>query len=392
MRVGIFTYGMESHLTGIGRYTVELLSALRESEPEFEIVLLNPYPHSELNLYRQYKQVAVPELAKLPWVLARGPSVLASVGRRIDLDVLHDPCGVAPFPLRGHDAWARVVTVHDAVPYLFPDMQPLLTNICFQTRVRWSRFTADAVLTVSACSKSDLVQAIGIEPDRVHVSPLGVHRPTQEELQRWRAGPGAFGQLAGSVPYFLFVGSINARKNVSRLLSALVAVRMRGSECRLLFVGPTPNLDQGVMQQARALGDSVRWIGYATEEQLHILYARAAAVVYPSLYEGFGLPVLEAMAHGTPVISSITSSIPEVAGGAALLVDPTDETAIAEAMRAVLNDPAAAVRFATLGYERASRFSWANTASATAAAYRAAIRKRGCDRDRRGRYTAPVRA
>ena len=371
MRVGVFTYGMDKQLTGIGRYTVELLQNLRRLSADVEILLLNPYPDSELPLYREFEQFAVPSLAKLPSALTVGAGVLERAARTLGLDILHDPCGIAPFPLLGamRGAWKRVVTVHDAVPFLFPRLQPLLTNLTFQTRVRWSRSSADAILTVSECAKRDLVRCMRVPESKVHVTELGTVRPTEGQIDAWRKRAGELRSFGIDKQYFLFVGSVNPRKNVARALIAFAGLVGAGVDVLFVFSGPRSRLPEDVAVQADALQGRVVWTGYMDEEQLHVLYANAACVIYPSLYEGFGLPVLEGMAHAVPVISSNTSSIPEVAEGAALLVDPENVPAIRQAMASVLAEPLLAKRLSVDGYERAARFEWPRTAEKTLRVY-----------------------
>ncbi len=371
MRVGVFTYGMNEQLTGIGRYTVELLNNLRRLAADVEIVLLNPYPDSQLAMYREFEQFAVPSLARLPVALTAGAGVLEGAARTLRLDILHDPCGIAPFPLVGsvRAAWKRVVTVHDAVPFLFPRLQPLLTNLTFQTRVRWSRSSADAILTVSECAKRDLVRCMRVPESKVHVTELGTARPTDGQIDAWRGRVAELRTWRIDRQYFLFVGSVNPRKNVARALAAFADIVGAGADVLFVFAGPRSRLPEDVAVQATALQHRVVWTGYLDNEQLHVLYANAACVIYPSLYEGFGLPVLEGMAHGVPVISSNTSSIPEVAGDAALLVDPQDGAALRHAMGSVLGEPSLAKRLGLAGYERAARFEWRRTAEKTLRVY-----------------------
>jgi glycosyltransferase involved in cell wall biosynthesis len=180
------------------------------------------------------------------------------------------------------------------------------------------------------------------------------------------------GRLGLDGPFILSVGARQARKNVPRLLEAFTALRARGSRHRLALAGPTlwsdPTLSAALARHG--LGDAVVALGYVDEQDLPALYSAADLFVLPSLLEGFGLPVLEAMACGTPVVCSNTSSLPEVAGDAALLVDPLDIGEIADAMARVLADAALAAELRRRGLERAARFSWQRTARATVAVYR----------------------
>ncbi len=374
MRLGVFTYGMDKQLTGIGRYTVEVLNHLRQIAPATEIILINPYRDSSLPIYKEFEQYFVPQLMRLPAVLTAGARTLEQAARALRLDILHDPCGIAPFPITGFSKgdWKRVVTVHDAVPLLYPKLQPALTRVTFQTRVRWSRFSSDAIVTVSESAKSDLIRTLKVPESKVHVTELATIQPSLDQIQRWRQQDlSGFGIRR---PYFLFVGSINPRKNVGRALQAFASLIDEGIDAEFVLAGPPQRLLETTVLPEQTKNRIVS-TGYLNDEQLHVLYANAVAVVYPSLYEGFGLPVLEGMAHATPVISSNVSSIPEVAGDAALLIDPNDTNAILNGMRAVLSDDSLASRLRQKGYKQATRFDWATTARKTLQVYNALLGK-----------------
>ena len=367
MRVGFLTYGMNETMTGIGRYTVELTRALRRLEPSLEIVLLNPYPDSPHPWYREFEVYPLPELRLLPATASLGNWALHRAAVKLDLGLLHDPCGVAPF-LTLPPRYRRIVTLHDAIPYIYPETQPRLTRLVFQTLVRAARYTADAVLTVSASAAEDLGRYTGIPAHKFFVTPLGVHPPTSPppaDLTLSRLGIRA--------PYLLYVGALHPRKNLGRVLAAFDLLRARGSAAQLVIVGPQSwgarDVLNLVTDRARE-NANVLFTGFLPDAALQALYRGARALVFPSLYEGFGLPALEAMAHGTPVISSATSSLPEVVGDAGLLVDPYLAPAIADAMHRLLQDEVLARRLGECGRIRARQFTWERTAQGTLEVYR----------------------
>ena len=369
MRVGFFTYGMEDRLTGIGRYARELTYALRGLDPTLEIILLNPYPGSPLPWYGDFPCEPLPALARLPAVLALGSAQLERAARRLHLDVLHDPCGIAPF-VAPRSQTRRVVTVHDAIPYRHPELQPALTRLVFQTLVRAARWTVDAVVTVSQSAGSDLMRYTGLPPSALHVTPLGTDHPRDSDLQAWRAAFPALAQRYGlTQPYVLHVGAVNARKNIGRLLDAMCTVRQHRPAVGLVLVGPDSPSLQALRGGAAWEPQAVRHLNYVGQETLHALYANAAAVAVPSLYEGFGLPALEAMAHEAPVVASDRSSLPEVVGDAGILVDPLNTAALAAALEQVLGPTSLGPELARAGRERARRFTWEATARATLAVY-----------------------
>ncbi len=366
MRVGFFTYGMKQTLTGIGRYAVELTRALKALEPNLDIVLLNPYPESELGWYKEFETYPVPQLQLMPYAASVGNLILHQTAKKLRLEILHDPCGIAPFVSPG--GYKKITTVHDAIPFIYPETQPLLTRLVFQTLIRASKYTADAVITVSEDAAKDLQKHIGIAPNKLHVTANGVHTAPmfskaqcQQTLQH----------LGISANYFLYVGALHPRKNLSRVLEAFTALSQ--ADTQLVIVGP-PSWGANetlaeILETAKA-SNRVIFTNYVSDEMLHQLYQSALALVFPSLYEGFGLPALEAMSHGTPVITSNVSSLPEVVGDAALLVDPKDVGAIRAALLRLLEDPALRQSLSIKGKARAATFTWQETARKTLEVYK----------------------
>lgn len=369
MRVGFFSYGMNERMTGIARYTVQLTYALKRLEPSLEVILLNPNPSSAHPWYKEFETYPLPNLRLLPSAASLGNLLLHQAARKLKLDILHDPCGIAPF-LFPTTSYKRVTTIHDAIPFIYPETQPLLTRAVFQTLVRSSRFTADAVFTVSTSAANDLRQHLKIPHDKLFVTPLGIELPEKisspEETQTLRQ------RLNITSPYFLYVGALHPRKNIGRTLEAFLSLRKRVQNVQLVIVGPPSWGADAVLRQVTdsAKGDTgIVFTGFVSDDDLHTLYQGARSLVFPSLYEGFGLPALEAMAHGTPVITSNTSSLPEVVGEAGLLVDPLSTTAIEEAMQHLLDDETLCNTLARRGLERAKLFSWESTAQKTLTAY-----------------------
>jgi len=272
-------------------------------------------------------------------------------------------------PPTGHPERA-VLVVHDLAFEVYPRTAPQIDE-------RWRRRFAravrrcGAVIVPSVSAKGDLVARHGIPEDRVHAIPHGVDAEAfaavpAEELARVRARYGIRG------PYVLFVGGLEPRKNVVALVRAFAA---SGIEASLVIAGGRvrwfPAEEARIFAEARRLPEPVRsrviMTGYVSEPDKRALIAGALALAYPSLYEGFGFPVLEAMAAGTPVLTSNVSSLPEVAGEDALLVDPKDEHAIAEGLRRIVEDTALRERLIGPGRARAAGFTWEATARATAA-------------------------
>jgi glycosyltransferase involved in cell wall biosynthesis len=265
-----------------------------------------------------------------------------------------------------------VFTLHDLIFLFHPETHKPL-NRWFLT-LMMPRFlrAADAVIAVSECTKRDAVRFYGIPEEKITVIYEGVNprfRPASPEtIAAVRARYGL------PEHFILYVGTIEPRKNLTALLEAFHHL-LATHDLRLVIVGKKGWLYEGFFRRLRELGleDRVIFTGYVPDEDLPAIYSAADLFVFPSLYEGFGLPVLEAMACGTPVICSNTSSLPEVAGDAALLVDPTDVRALAGAMERALTDEHLRSELMAKGLERARWFTWEKAAAKTLEVYRGVL-------------------
>ena len=276
-------------------------------------------------------------------------------------------------------ARARAVTIHDMVPFLFPE----LTEERFVEQHRAILGSIDReqdwIACNSECTKADFCGMTGMSAERVFVTPFAaaadVFRP---ERDRARIASVLARHGVGSRPYVLSLGTLEPRKNLARLIRAFFALveDRRWPELLLVLVGPTGWKAESLfasLDERPALRDRIVLTGYVPDEDLSALYSGARAFVFPSLYEGFGLPALEAMQCGVPVIASRTSSLPEVVGDGALTVDPADQDALAQAMLDVLSDAGLAEALVRRGLARASQFTWARTVESTVEAYRAML-------------------
>jgi glycosyltransferase involved in cell wall biosynthesis len=303
-------------------------------------------------------------LASRAWVELRRPRLPAAVLG--ELDLVHATSAAVP-PPRGSPL---VATVHDVAFRHFPQAYPASGRRFHERATRIAVGEAALVLVPSAATARDLERLYGLEPARVRVTPLGAD-PPPDPLDPAPARR-LLGRLGVRGPFLLAVGTLEPRKNLERLLAAFAVAAAELPEHQLVVVGPA---GWGrALPSAAAATARVVLAGSVDEMTLHGLYASADGLTYPSLYEGFGLPVLEAMAHGTPVLTSDRSSLPEVAGDAALLVDPADADAIAKGMVELVSDGELRARLAASGRRRAAAFSWSATAAATWAAYLEALR------------------
>jgi len=317
-------------------------------------------PWSEL-----ISSVIVPVRARnrVEWV--RGEQLmLPRLAGRARIDILHSLANTAP-------AWGqfrRIVTIHDLNYRLVPEAHLGVLGLGMRVLVPLAARQSQRIIVDAASTRDDLHRLLKIAPNKVDVVPLGVGTdgraaavPEPEIRARFSAG---------ARPIVLCAGAKRPHKNLMRLLGALAVIP---TERRPLLVLPgysTPHEDDLRRRAADlGLGNDVRFLGWIDPAELEGLYAAAACFIFPSLYEGFGLPVLEAMARGVPVACSGRGSLAEVAGDAALRFDPESESSIAAAIQRLLTDHAEAGRLRVAGYERAAAFTWEATATATLASY-----------------------
>jgi glycosyltransferase involved in cell wall biosynthesis len=254
-----------------------------------------------------------------------------------------------------------VVTIHDCIHLRFPQYLPnRAAHVYARTMMGFSARRSRRILTVSQASKDDIVHYLHVRPEKVEAVHNALDErlaapPTAEDLQRVRE------RYLLNGAFILYAGNIKPHKNVDRLIEAYSILRRRGVEhAKLVIAGEEiskyPSLRRLVHRFQ--LHQHVRFFGFVPEATLAALYRLASVFVFPSLYEGFGLPPLEAMAAGAPVVTSNVSSLPEVVGDAALLIDPMDAGAIAEAMGRVLSDPDLRADLIGRGHARVQAFSW----------------------------------
>jgi glycosyltransferase involved in cell wall biosynthesis len=340
---------------GIGTYVRNLLKTLARHPGDDTYVLLCRAADTEFvaalgprfeALCESAGNYSVREQVSVPMAL-----------RRARVDLFHAPHYVVS-PLT---PCPYVVTIHDCIHLRFPQYLPNRFAYTYaRTMMRLAARRAERILTVSNASKDDIVHYLKVPPDTVEVIYNGLDErlaatPTADDLARVRQ------RYQLTSPFILYAGNIKPHKNVDRLIEAYSILRRRGiTGTKLLILGDEiskyPNLRRLVHRFQ--LHQHVRFLGFVPDATLAALYRLASVFVFPSLYEGFGLPPLEAMAAGAPVITSNISSLPEVVGDAALLIDPMDAGAIADAMARVLCEPALREELQRRGRERITHFSW----------------------------------
>jgi glycosyltransferase involved in cell wall biosynthesis len=357
---------------GLEVYARELTTALAQRDDLRLTLLLNEL----LTRDPLWERLGEPVLVRgnprrrLDWVRAdqtRVPRVAARAG----VDVVHSLASTAPL----YGRFARVTTIHDLNYKLVPDSHFGLRGAGMRVLVPAAARRSHRLLTGSESTRSDLVRYLGVAPEKIDVAPHGVLvssdiAPTSAEAIR--------GQLdLGERPFVLSVSAKRPHKNLPRLFRALAAIPAERRPALVVPGYPTPHEEElHALSAELGIRDDVRMPAWLSAADLEGLYREAAFAVFPSLYEGFGLPVLEAMARGVPVASSNRSSLPEVAGDAALLFDPEIVEEIRDAMERLLHDSALAERLRTAGREQAASFTWAQAADLTVASYRRALGER----------------
>ena len=367
MRIALDCSAIPRQMAGAGVYSYQLVRALADIECGHEfVVFARPGLFDDLASDHERVRVAPVErsrVTRLAWEQAALPFLL----RRHGIDLLHSTHHHTP--VVAGSGVKRVVTFHDVTFLVLPERYPLVRRLYMSTLTRAAARVADAIITPSRSTRDDVVRVLAVNQDRITVIPYAAGPQYAPSDATAVARVRERYHLAGD--YILSVSSLEPGKNRPRLIQAIARLRNEGVDCRLAIAGQPGWRYEGEMELARelGLGDRVQYLGYVPDDDLPPLYSGAALLAYPSLYEGFGLPVLEAMACGTPVVAANTSATAEVAGDAALLVDPLDVDGLATAMRRLLSDETLRASQRARGLERAASYSWERTARATLALY-----------------------
>jgi len=369
VRIGFDARPVVARWTGMRTYTGRLVRELVKMAPELEVWLYFHLGEAEEGLFShprlRWRKVAAPFVWW--WTFFQLPAVL----RREGIALFHADYIVPPFA-----PCPTIVTMHDAISAMF--LEPsglrtrLVTNLLSLLSVHRSRF----VLVPSESARRDVARLFRVAEEKIVVTPYGVSeefRPLQKEEARQRVARrwGIKGRFVLTVNFF------RPRKNAPILAAAFRELRRRKVPIDwLVFVGVAPEtLKRCLCQVAAEAADRLLFTGYVSDEALPLLYNAAEVFAFPSRYEGFGLPVLEAMACGTPVVAGDAPAVNEIVGDAALLVPPNDWRRLAEALERVLTDALLAERLRQKGLSLAASYSWSRTAALTYRVYQAALHR-----------------
>jgi glycosyltransferase involved in cell wall biosynthesis len=355
----------------VGNYTGYLIAAMMAEYPEWKYLL---YSNRPLELEPALGRAVVVNGQKGPsrwlWMQASLPHIVAETRP----DLCHFTNSLAPLWLKQ----PYVLSIHDASLYLYSRYHPRARLLAVRLFLPAAARRAAAVITMSHSARRDLLRVLKLEPANVHVVHEAAHevfRPLADsaELDALRS------KYRLSQEFLLYAGTIEPRKNLSRLVRALAQLHRDGTKVPLVIVGPWGWAMDSFCREISDLGlkESVRMLGYVPRQDLRGLYSLASVFAFPSLYEGFGLPPLEAMACGAPVLTSNNSSLSEICGDAAWLVDPNDESDIVTGLRTLLDQPELRSELGRRGLARSSSFSWKRTAVETMAVYRQVMAGQG---------------
>jgi glycosyltransferase involved in cell wall biosynthesis len=368
MRVGLnLTFLTPGTMGGLEVYARQLAEALA-ARGDIELTLFLARPAAAEPAWRELGRTVVLGLdpgRRVDWVRADQLAVPRAAARH-RVELLHSLASTAPSLGR----FRRVVTVHDLNYLVHPDTHFGLNSLGMRLLVPAAVRRSHRVIVPSDATRRDLIERLGADGGTIDVVPEGVGQPPRPDARL----PAELADRLGGRPFVLSVSAKRPHKNLMRLISALALIDPERRP-RLVLPGYATPHEAELRSHAERIGvaGDVVFLGWVSADDLEGLYAEAALFAFPSLYEGFGLPVLEAMARGVPVATSGRASLAEVAGNAALLFDPEDERDIARAIEGVLGDPALAERLRERGRAQAARFSWAAAAERTVASYRRAL-------------------
>lgn len=359
MRIGVNAHllpcGETYRSAGVARYVFELVTRLPRLAPQHEFVFFTPPGMSGAGMVPSHLRTANP-LARIVWESSIGPMA----ARHRHLDLVHGPVNVG-MPFSGRPS---VITLHDLAFIKYPELFSRLKAEYLKHATARSVRAARRVIAPSRSTRRDVIEYFGLREDLVKVVPLGV----DERFKQIDIAPPVDG------PIILYVGTIEPRKNLPMLLRSFAQLKKLGYPHRLALIGAKGWMYESVYQMISENGISGAVLTPGFVPDLLPWYNSAAMFVYPSLYEGFGLPPLEAMACGVPVITSSAGSLREVVDDAALVVGPNDEAGLVGAMREIIDNQQLARHLSECGIARAKVFSWDKTVNETIRIYEEAVR------------------
>jgi glycosyltransferase involved in cell wall biosynthesis len=373
MNVGILSWMLDRKRTGVNNYLYNLIRNMIKNGKGSEISLIH-YERSSNSIYTQVKaDIIIPDM---PFKLTSALGIPRAVNNA-DIDLLHIPVHwynqITPYFLNRNIK--KVITIHDLTPILFPEMHTRDTNITWERSLKLIKNRTDIIISDSISTKNDCIKLLNIPEKRIRVIPLAADERYTPIKNKELIIQEMMNEYNIKYPFILFVGTLEKRKNVPTLIKAFYKLKKSKLEHKLVIVGGKGWKYSQIFDliEELKLQKDVIFTDYVSDEDLVKLYNTADLFVYPSLYEGFGLPPLEAMACGCPVITSNTSSLPEVVGDAGIMIDPNDINSLTESMHKILTNKEIREDMSRKSLERAEMFSWKKTANETWNVYEDAL-------------------
>ncbi len=361
MKIGFIAEVFNEKLTGIGNTSLNLINSLNSLLNNDEIYLLN----YKQTLYCPNETILIPNsnlfFKKHLWYLSLPKKI-----KNFDFDIVHNPTQLCTFFKFDPK---NVITVHDITPLLLPETHPF--GISAYNKIFFSHTlkNADEIIAVSNNTKKDLMEYFDIQPSKINVIYWGIEDRFKvsniKDIEKVKL------KFNLNYPYILYLGTIEPRKNICTLLKSFQRVKEKNIHHKLVIIGGKGWGYKKIFKTVEELRlqKDVIFLGYVSQEEIPKIYGGADIFVYPSLYEGFGIPPLEAMACGCPVIVSNRSSLPEIVGNGGIMVDPLDYLALAEKIDELINDFDLRNEMIKMGITRAKTFSWIKCAKETKKVY-----------------------
>lgn len=370
MRILIDAHMVGERETGNETYIIHLIRALRNLREDLELIVAVAHPEAAEAAFGGYDEHCRPVVvSSSPW--ARLGWELTNACRREKADLLHVTYTGPLFP-----PCSMVNTIHDVAYKVSPEWFSPRDRAVLSVGISLTMKRCARIITVSQHAKSEIIRFLKIPSDKIDVT-LEASAPQYKKLDdALLLQSDTLSRLGITSPFILAVGNLQPRKNLLRLVQAFAKTMKKSTQdCQLVLVGKAQWKESDIYTciEENGLTDNVVFTGYVSDEDLIVLFNKTILFAYPSLYEGFGLPVIEAMACGAPVLTSNVTSIPEVAGDAAILVDPLNTDEIADGLHKILTDPDLRKALIDKGMERDKVLSWDSCARATLASYRAAL-------------------
>ncbi len=363
MRIAIITDEAEGQAVGMGTYTLNLVENILKQDKENEYWLVHR-KKEENQIYSLANEIIIPYNPRFPFSTIRNFHTLPKKLREYDFDIVHHTTNIGPFISKS--IWPTkkgkcVETVHDIIPLLFDDTHEGIVKFAFKHLLPRITKNVDKIITVSEASKKDIIQRLRVKEEKIKViyeAASEIYKPEKNRnLEKYGINE----------DYILFVGSLEPKKNITTIIRAFSRFKKTGAKHKLVLAGKKGWYYNNIMSEIKKqnIVQDVIFPGYVPLEDMPAIYSCATLLCLPSLYEGFGLPILEAMSCGTPFIGSNRGSIPEIAGNAGIIVEPLDWQKISEKMEEIANNKKLRQKLKAKGIEQSKKFSWKKTAKET---------------------------